>query len=160
MSILDLILSLILLFSLIVGMVRGLIKSISWLPGLILGLLAVCFFNKDLALLISKESTLSPMLSSLSAVLLLMTGTYIVVRIVLVSVSNAFKDTGLGVIDKVLGALFSLALALIGIGLICSILDSISALEGVKRAFDSSFIVNNIVRPFYNEALQTWREIQ
>ncbi len=159
MSILDLILALILIFSLILGLMRGLIKSISWLPGLILGFLAVFFFNKDLALLIDRESTLGPMISSYVSVILLMVGTYMLVRIILVSISNAFKGTGLGVIDNVLGALFSLALAMIAIGLICSLIDSLPFLDGVKEAFSSSFIVSNFIRPFYAEAIDTWRQL-
>ena len=147
-GILDAVLALILLVSCAGGIIRGLIKSISWLPGLVLGVLAVKFFSIALADLINENSTLSPLWSTYISVIALMAGTYLVVRLLASIFASFLDEIGLSAIDKILGGLFALAFTLLVFGLIISVVDNVAALEGARAFLDQSWLVRNVIRPF------------
>ena len=147
-GILDAVLALILLVSCAGGIIRGLIKSISWLPGLVLGVLAVKFFSIALADLINENSTLSPLWSTYISVIALMAGTYLVVRLLASIFASFLDEIGLSAIDKILGGLFALAFTLLVFGLIISVVDNVAALDGARAFLDQSWLVRNVIRPF------------
>ena len=89
--ILDAVLALILLVSCLGGILRGLLRSISWLPGIVFGVLAVKFFSVTLAEIIKENSVLSPLWSTYISVIALMGGVYLIVRL-LASVFSSFLD--------------------------------------------------------------------
>ena len=144
------VLSLILLVSLAGGIIRGLIKSVSWLPGLVLGVFAVKFFSIPLSSVIEENSTLSPLWSTYISVIALMGGCYLLVRLLASIFASFLDEIGLSAIDKILGGLFSLAFTLLVLGIILTIIDSTGALESVKNFLDSSWLVANIIRPFFS----------
>ena len=99
--ILDAVLAVILLVSCIGGILRGLIKSISWLPGLVLGIIAVKFFSITLSQLIMENSVLSPLWSTYISVIALMAGVYLIVRLLASIFASFLDEIGLSAIDKV-----------------------------------------------------------
>ena len=156
--ILDAVLAVILLVSCIGGIVRGLIKSISWLPGLVLGIIAVKFFSITLSQLIMENSVLSPLWSTYIAVIALMAGVYLIVRLLASIFASFLDEIGLSAIDKVMGGLFSLAFTLLVLGIIVTIVDSTAALDGVKSFFDSSWLIESVIRPFISGTVSFVKE--
>ncbi len=149
-SIMDLVLALILLVSIAGGIIRGIIKSISWLPGLVLGAYAVKIFTKSLSGIIMSNSVLTPLWSTYISVLVLMAGTYLIVRLVASIFSSFLEDSGLGVIDKILGGLFSFALAVLVLGILVTVIDNVGVLANVKEYLNGSWIISNVIRPFFS----------
>ncbi len=148
--ILDAVLALILLVSCLGGILRGLLRSISWLPGIVFGVLAVKFFSVTLAEIIKENSVLSPLWSTYISVIALMGGVYLIVRLLASIFSSFLDEMGLSAIDKILGGLFSLALTLLIFGIIISVVDNVAALSSVKEFFDTSWLVRSIIRPFFS----------
>lgn len=157
-SVLDIILAVVILASLFAGIMKGIIKSIAWLPGLILGYFAVYFFNKPLASLFIENSILPPLWSSVVSVIILMGGTYLVVRLLASIFASFLEEVGLNALDRALGGLFSLCLVLIVIGLICAVIDNFSFFEGLQRHLDASWLVVHVIRPFYAGTLSMVKE--
>ncbi len=157
-SVIDIVLGVILLVSLISGGARGLLKSIGWLPGLVFGFLAVKFFSVSLAELLASNTTLSPLWSTYIAVIALMGGTYLVIRIIALMLSSLLEEMGLGAIDKIFGALFSLALALLILGLMVSLVDNVEKLSLIRDYISSSWIIDNIIRPFFSGTASLLKE--
>lgn len=148
--ILDAVLALILLVSCLGGILRGLLRSISWLPGIVFGVLAVKFFSVTLAEIIKENSVLSPLWSTYISVIALMGGVYLIVRLLASIFSSFLDEMGLSAIDKILGGLFSLALTLLIFGIIISVVDNVAALSSVKEFFDTSWLVRSLIRPFFS----------
>ena len=156
--ILDAVLAVILLVSCIGGILRGLIKSISWLPGLVLGIIAVKFFSITLSQLIMENSVLSPLWSTYISVIALMAGVYLIVRLLASIFASFLDEIGLSAIDKVMGGLFSLAFTLLVLGIIVTIVDSTAAFDGVKSFFDSSWLIESVIRPFISGTVSFVKE--
>lgn len=159
LSMLDVVLSVIILLSLLAGIMKGIIKSISWLPGLIIGYFATIFFNKQLSSIFIENSILSPMLASLVSVLILMGGSYLVIRLLASIFASFLEEIGLNAIDRVLGGLFSLCLSLIIIGVLCTVIDNFSIFSSLKVHLDASWIVTHVIRPFYAGTVSAVQEV-
>ena len=157
-SILDAVLGVLIIISLVTGIMKGIVKSISWLPGLILGYIAVIFCNKMLTSLFIENNLLPPMWASLVSVLILMGGVYLVVRLLACIFANFLEEVGLSAIDRILGGLFSFSLCIIVLGIIAAAIDSLPILEGLKGQFDASWIVTHVIRPFYQATLNVVKE--
>lgn len=157
--IVDIIIAVFLLISLIGGLMRGIIKSISWLPGLVLGALAVKFFTTSLASIIAENTTLTPLWSTYVSVVVLMAGTYLVIRLLANIFHSILEEIGLGAIDRILGGLFSLAFTLVIIGLFVTFVDGVPALSSLKTKLDSSILVVNVIRPFFSLTLNFVKEV-
>lgn len=156
--VLDAVLALILLVSLAGGIIRGLIKSISWLPGLVIGVFAVKFFSTTLADVIVENSTLSPLWSTYISVIALMGGSYLLIRLLASIFASFLDEIGLSAIDKILGGLFSLSFTLLVLGIILTVIDSTSALEGVRNFLNSSWLVDSVIRPFFSGTVSFVKE--
>ncbi len=149
-SILDLVLAVFLILSVLGGVLKGVIRSISWLPGIVLGFLSVHFFTKPLAAIIIENSVLTPLWATYISVILLMGGVYLVIRLLACIFASFLEEVGLSAIDKILGGLFSLCLCLIIIGVLAAAVDGIPVFSSLRPHLDSSFIVKHIIRPFYS----------
>ena len=156
--VLDAVLALILLVSLAGGIIRGLIKSISWLPGLVIGVFAVKFFSTTLADVIVENSTLSPLWSTYISVIALMGGSYLLIRLLASIFASFLDEIGLSAIDKILGGLFSLSFTLLVLGIILTVIDSTGALEGVRNFLNSSWLVDSVIRPFFSGTVSFVKE--
>ena len=157
-SILDAVLAVLIIISLVTGILKGIIKSIAWLPGLILGYIAVIFFNKMLTTIFIENSILPPMWASLVSVLILMGGVYLVVRLIACIFASFLEEVGLSAIDRILGGLFSFSLCIIVLGFITVAIDNLSVFEGFRGHLDASWIVTHIIRPFYEATLNVVKE--
>ncbi len=151
---LDIALLIILLLSLIGGLVRGILKSVSWLPGIALGLLAAVLFNKALTGIILEYSVLSPMIASAISVVSLVCVTYFIVRLIFVFFSSALESIGLGAIDKVLGGIFSLLLSIMVLGMIYTVICTVSVASSVAQYMNGSFIIKNIINPVFSQTVE------
>lgn len=153
-GVLDIVLAVFLILSVLGGVLKGVIRSISWLPGLVLGFIAVHFFTKPLAGIIIENSVLTPLWSTYVSVIILMGGTYLVVRLLASIFASFLEEVGLSAIDKILGGLFSLCFCLIIIGVLCTAVDNIGIFSSLRPHLDGSFIVQHIIRPFYSGTVE------
>lgn len=158
MNIVDIVLGVLLLLSVLGGCMRGVIKSISWLPGLVFGFFAVKFFNEKLMNLIYSNSVLSPMISSLISVVVLMAGTYLVVRLLAHIFASFLEDIGLSAIDKILGGLFALAFTFMLLGFVMMALNHMPFLDELKATLDGSWLMQNIILPFFDSGMDLVKE--
>jgi membrane protein required for colicin V production len=164
MNPLDWLLAILLAYSVVRAAMRGFVQEAFSLAGLVLGFLFACWFYRNLAGSLHGLIA-SPPVAELAAFVLILIVTMILASLIGKFVRRTVSAVGLGVVDRLLGALFGLLRgALLGVGLLLAltaflptaswIKDSVLAPYFLRTAHAVSFVMPSELQRRLSDGLQ------
>jgi membrane protein required for colicin V production len=115
MTIFDYIVLIILGLSILVGVMRGLLREVLSIAGWVAAFLVAKFYTAQLSPLLPQAIS-SDSFRYIAAFIILFLATLIITSLLAMAISQVFKATGLGLIDRIFGAVFGFARGVMIVG--------------------------------------------
>ena len=116
MTIFDYIVLIILGLSVLIGVMRGLLREVLSIAGWVAAFLVAKFYTAQLSPLLPQAIS-ADSLRYMAAFIVLFLSTLIITSLLAMALSQVFKATGLGWIDRIFGAVFGVARGLMIVGM-------------------------------------------
>ncbi|MDD3803894.1 MAG: CvpA family protein [bacterium] len=139
MIIIDLIASAIGLISVILGLVKGLIKQVGALSSLVVAFILANRFYLNLSLFLAKHIQMGDPLLRVISFIILFAILFLLLWLVVILIGKATENTPIVIIDKLLGVLFSIGLALLIYGGLIYLSTKLPFKEDVLKNIKSTY---------------------